>query len=336
MGLAKTVFTEDPTATTYPGYQGRTGVTNYTNNTSDVLNGYVYINPALSGGITQKLNGIFSISPALSYELLAHLYNNSYTGLGGSTETIGGSVRADFSETYVLGGLNDATGEYITTKTKKWTAATIEKSWVKNIIEPSVALNATFSERFSFSANLTPNFTFINQSASFQTKSKEVLTYDDGSGTGGDASYVQTTNTASEVENTTIDTVSWNNELALGARIYLIPKKLRVNLETTVSNTLGTWKNQTRIVNGFDETETIKNWGTPNKPDDITYTPDTTVSGSQQSHSRTITSNGSLSTSYVAGITWFYDDNLSMDLKSNAGGDIWTLSNWTLQLNISY
>lgn len=334
-GVSKEVTKRDPTATAYPTYNGKAGVYYYSKETSAYAPSYLEITPSANASVKLKMGDVFSLTPYLGYGMVLRLFSNKYVDLGGGEKTVEGVAYDTYKKEYTLGTtLNTLANKFDDTRVETWNAYTDVKSYMQNQIAPALTLNADFSERFSFAAKVTPMFTLTSEASKSQMNSRTVTTYDDGAGATGVGSYVQTANTLGQVTDVKTERMSINNKLEVGAKFFMIPKKLRINLGTTVSNDLGSWQTQTTSKIGVGRTTTVKDWGAADKVDTTTYSPNSTITITEASK-QVYTSTGSITTVYETGLTWFYDDNLSMDLKS-AGGDIWNLNNWTLQLNIRY
>lgn len=214
-------------------------------------------------------------------------------------------------------------------------------------IEPDVKLVFAPSDRFSFGIRYRPQLYFGSWAQSVSGSSVRVVTYEDGDGVDGNAfattsiadpdDYVETTTVSRDATGTQSTRVRFSNYVYTGAQFYLVPARLRVNLGARVANYM---VNRTTTVY---TTDSVVTYTTQRTTDGVTAVTAQSFDTTPAPQASTQAVSGSTTVYYVGGLTFFFSENLVLDLYNTTpasvgggvtSGNIWDLQTWDLELNI--
>jgi hypothetical protein len=319
-----------------------TGTRNSTSFSADTVAGEFDLGFALSGGISLKINDIFSFSPDLGYGIEFPIYGNRYTDVGGDEAVARGAAATQYGQVFQHLGYYNAPNPQdsgpITEKTDQWNVTVYELSRVEQNLAPGFKLAAEFGA-LSFALKYTPEFNFYNAGQTTKRSNKAVTTHKEGADAWN--SYTTTTTVSYEDQTVEYSGVTWDNTIAIGAQVWLKADKLRLNLGSRFTNRLGDWQTTKTTGNNRTVTTTTTEYDDENHQGTSQTTvnsPITTTSGQTFSQTAQI-----VPVQYNLGFTFFLNENINFDflMKSQEDrGENWLElllpATWALQFNIRY
>ncbi|MDR1278929.1 MAG: hypothetical protein LBK02_09265, partial [Treponema sp.] len=315
------------------------GVSDKRSITYDAARAHFDIIPALAFGITVPLDDIFSFSPELAYTPRLNIYANKYTGIGGGEETAKGTVVSRTGSQWTYAGLA-ADGRQLTTTTTYNSAAVSEISYFGQTIGAGLKLAADF-DRFALALKWSP----VLDTDSTKTTTKEssrgvVKNFSDPNPYNNSTVITETTQEDDLTENST---VIFQNRFAVGAQLWLVPEKFRLNAGGIVTSTItSTTVKTTNETGSTTKTTTSYEDG---HIDAASQAPVVATTIGTATYTQTYDSDTDFNGAYYMGCTWFFTDNVNLDfyLSNSAGGTAETNwaqllmpSTWALQINIRY
>jgi hypothetical protein len=298
---------------------------------------------AVGGGVSLKINDIFTFSPELGYDIEFPIYGNKYTTASGGEEYAKGIAYTRSGSTFTYNGYktdapNPTENGPITTRVETKTADVYELSRVDQNLAPGLKLGAEFG-RLSFAIKYTPEFTFSTFRQTITSSSRSVTTYKEGEYKW--ASFTETTTVSSADQTAEYDRVTWNNTIDIGARVWLKPDKLRLNLGSSFSNKVGDWVTAKVNVNNKTTTTTKTDYRDEAHADTTTTTVSDPIGvGSVQLFTQDA---DIVPVTYNLGFTYFFNENINFDFlmksQENKGTNWLELllpATWALQFNIRY
>jgi hypothetical protein len=224
-----------------------------------------------------------------------------------------------------------------TTTVSVWN--TEEYSSTAHAITPSAGVVVSPSERFRFGVEYSPVISFFNETTTYAGEAVErIEVQNDDDGVVEDTVSVTTVSRAGYTE--TYRSARLDNNVNTAAQFFLVPDRIRVNLGAEVFNRLVFTDVTDIVTNGATRREVREASGTlePTEDDfvlidsevddDIRATPDAR---------QTVRDIGISSVTYDAGFTYFFDDNMFLDLSmGGSGGDIWNTGTWSLEMTILF
>jgi hypothetical protein len=339
-------FSDVVTSTGYGGSYSRsdrtTGTLESASYAEDVAAGEFDLGFALTGGVSLKLNDIFTLSPELGYDIEFPIYGNKYTTASGGEETAKGVAYTRSGSTFEYLGYktdapNPAENGPRTEKIETRTADVYELSRVDQNLAPAVKLDAEFGQ-LAFAIKYTPKFTFTTFKQTAKSSYRSVTTHKEG--TYKWDSYTETVTRSYEDQTAEYDQVIWDNTIDIGAQVWLKPDKLRLNVGSSFTTRLGDWVTAKANAKA-KETETTKtDWQDENRPDTTTTTVSNLSTGSRQLFTQTAEI---VPVTYNLGFTYFFNENVNFDFLMKSQEDkganwleLLLPATWALQFNIRY
>ncbi|MFP4441869.1 MAG: hypothetical protein ACLFST_02005 [Spirochaetia bacterium] len=292
--------------------------------------------PSLNAGITTPLpfETPVTLEAGVSGELGFYTYKTPYTDLTGTAQTVSGYASDFYETTYTVNETSPDVFETTTTSTRAYQAQ--EHSYSYWSVEPEVNLIVEPSDIFRFAVGYAPNLTGWSSTSSYTGGAQSVTTYEDGDGVNGNTDgddpddYVVTRTVTRNGESSTIKNFVLEHQVSIGTQFYLVPEKLRINLGSFFTNEMINKQTMTETTSGTVEfTETTSTNGAAAVETD--YDIDTTPP--QEAQYNKIS--GSLYVDYEAGMTFYFSEDMYLDLKTY-GGYLWDLSNWSLEMTIRF
>jgi hypothetical protein len=286
------------------------------------------------------MNEVLTLTGGLGYDFELPLYRSTYMDNAGTEQTVSG--RADyFSSTTVdtaVSPTDPSLTQTTTTTTTAWQTREISRNGHR--FTPSVGVEVAPSERFRFGVSYWPRIWLNKTTSSYAGEAVEVQTVENGDGESGvDDSVTETT--VSRSGYTVVDRdFEFENRVNTGAQFFLIPERLRINLGAAVTNLMVDRKRTETVTDGVLTREVrVAEDTTEPAEEDYVVTDSEVYDGvrANPDASRSTTEVGSSSVNYDAGLTYFFDESMFLDLSMNGGGgDIWNTTTWSLEMTILF
>ncbi len=339
-------YTTD-SVTGYPAYTPTTALPGNTAAAIDNAESYRYMEaledmslirmiPSLAAGISTPLafDMPVTLEAGVGGQINLYNYTTAYDDLAGTEQTISGFASDYYEENYTAN--ETSPGVFETTAATIRAYETQEYSYLSWQIQPDVRVLVEPEERFRFGIGYKPIFSGWKSSSSSAGGAQSVTTYEDGDGVNGNTDgddpddYVQTRTVTRNGESVTYTNFTLEHQVDVGAQFYLIPEKLRINLGSNFANEMIDKGSYTKTTTGTIEyTETTSTNGEAAVETDY----DIDTAPPQQVDQDRI--DGDLDVDYDAGLTFFFSENMYLDLRM-WGGDIWNSGNWSLEMTIKF
>lgn len=304
--------------TELPTYNGVEGATDYSRTINNQIYSYNNIIGTLSvNSLYYIASNKFILEPGLDYTPNFKLYQDGGYSISSENNTYSAE---HYNNVYIKTTNTDVTSNY---------KAEISESG--HSISIPFAIKSNYDSKFNFGIKniLTYN---INTANSTSQNTSSTTTAVDST----DPSF-DNTNTTTEMngQKSNVDTVSTNifNMVNVAAQFYFTDK-LRVNLGSTVTINPYSVIDTTNSSSGYDTTTTIVE--TNDVVTSEVITPNYTLPTGNNSKSSSVKSTTTTSASYQAGLTYFFNQFMTLDLEMQGSGDIFTSSTWSLFMTIKY
>jgi hypothetical protein len=315
-------------------------LTSYSYETAMEANKYTLIEPSLFGYVTMPVNEMVTGTAGLMYTPSLSLYSAKYTDNAGAAQKVSG-----LADTYSSVDISTAVNpndftltETTTTSVDVWETEAI--SGMTNTVGLEFGIEVVPSERFRFGVMYSPTIVIGSSTSFFSGQEMQTEITDNGDGVDG---------VDDEVIRTTVDWGGYSestksfeirNRVNTAAQFFLIPERLRVNLGAQVDNTMidrvitEIVTNGTITLNEETATDTTDTAATTFVNTNYTFNADVRDDPDDE---QTVNQAGSSALMYDAGLTFFFDENMFLDLRMDAtGGDIWNTGEWSLEMTILY
>ena len=321
-----TDYVRNPLTALYVTYKGIDNAVSYSKSTADYSNERMVINPMLGFEVEMPVSfmGGSTLTAGLGYALDMPIYTgDSGTSYSYSYE----SYTTNFNGQNLQTSVTTRSGE-----------ETTEISEMTNSVMPYVEVEKDFSERLKLAIGYYPQVSFYNYSTTFTgTTTESVVT--DNVGTDTDSVVV----TTAKRNSTTTDTsrLRFSNTIAVGTQ-FKLTEKLRVNVGASATGGyLQTTTNKGSVDGVTEYHEYTYEEVTAVAADTVgvltDYDIDTT---STEPYQTEYNYDLDMSTSYNAGLTYFYDENLKIDMLVDVAGatttNIFDFATWTVEFTYSY
>jgi hypothetical protein len=328
-----------------------TALRSYTYRTYDYANTNINLSPQVAGGVeyTFPLLGQSAVAGGGFY------YDGTFTMRSGSLNDAAGaeqSVTGPFTSTYlfdrdvVLGGAGE--NQVTTTTTRGFSGYGYTGEGTHTFGVP-LSLTMEPSPLVAFGLGVTPSYTVNSSAYAYSGTTISEVVYDNGNGIAPGLDPLDTrTRTTTISTPYTVDSAenAFNLGFTTGVKVFIVPKRLRLNLGATVNARLFDRTNTTTTYTGVG-TATTEVWdyaaATPGWVPSTT-TPTITYPGTDFTETDTDAASIS-STSYDLGLTFFLNPNVMIDLAARStevlnlidttdGGGLFNLENYVIQLTI--
>lgn len=321
----ETDYIRNPLTALYTTYQGVDNAVSYRKETADRGYEIMVLNPILGFEVEMPVSflGGSTLTTGLGYDLNLPIY----TGDGGSSYSYNYEAY-----TTALDGLN-----LETVVTRRTGEEVTEISEMTNSVLPFVEVEKVFSERLKLGFGYYPVIEMYSYSTTY-TGSTTQTVVTDNIGTDTDSVVVTTVNRSSVTDET--NSISFRNTIAVGTQ-FMLTQKLRINAGATASGGWLTSSTTKGSVSGVSEYHQYTY-------EEVTDVADATADGvltgydisevTSDPDQRLSEDDLNMATSYSAGITYFYDENLKIDMLASLGGssNIFDFATWTVEFTYSY
>ncbi len=266
-----------------------------------------------------------------------------YVDVTGTEQRIGGTANT-YSSVEVTTAVNPADPtltERTTTVTNA--AETQDISGSTHYVVPDLGVVLEPSERFRAGISYVPRLTFEGNTTTYAGTAKEVVTVENGDGSSGAGDSVTETTVTRSGYTVSSSTRSLRNRVRTAAQFFLVPERLRINLGAEVDNLMVSRSTSETVTAGMTTYEVREALDSTDPAEEdfvrTDYQVDSGLTDPPQpsDHEQSRTEAGSSTVAYEAGLTFFFDDNMFLDLRMDAGGgDIWNTNQWSLEMTILF
>jgi hypothetical protein len=271
--------------------------------------------------------------PGLSWEMTLDLFNAPYNGVDGTAATVAGYATSyhtiGYTPVLTVNGLTQ------TTTADSRYFKTTETAPMTNAFSLPLQLNWKPSAGFEAAVKYTPSLYFSHNQTVVNESTRTITTVNDGTGATGLGSSVTTQNVVKAESTELTDTITFGHLFNVAGSFYLVPEKLKVNVGAVVSQSLVSQTTTTKSYTGLNtDTTTVVYSNNTASPVVTSATQD--MSANPDSTGTTTLGATSVYGDWNAGLSFFFDENLSLDmgLKTAGTGDIFNVGSWVFQFNI--
>ncbi len=317
-----------------------TDLTSYEYAEATENNSFVLLLPSVSADVEMPMNEALTLTGGLGYDFQLPLYRSTYMDNAGAEQTVSG--RADYYSSTVVNtavnGTDPSLTEVTTTTTTAWETEEISRN--QHTFTPSVGVEVMPTERFRFGVSYWPRIMLQKTTNAYAGEAVEVQTIENGDGSSGEDDSVTET-TVSRSGYTVVDRdFEFENRVNTGAQFFLIPERLRINLGAEVTNLMIDRRQSETVTDGVLTREVREADDTTEPAEEDYVVTDSEVYDGVRANpdaSRTTSEAGNSSVNYDAGLTFFFDESMFLDLSMNGGGgNIWDTTTWSLEMTILF
>lgn len=316
-----------------------TDLTSY--NFTEVLgsDSHMAIAPSVFANVEMPLNEIVTGMGGIDLGVSLPIYSARYNDAAGAEQRVSGRADSYYTQDVlrVVNLTDPGLTQQTTTTRRGWEAEDVSEFSIS--VDLSAGVEVVPNDRFRFGVKYVPMVMYTTSTSRHSGQAVETVVVDNGDGANGpgDSVTVSTINRSGFTETT--KTLNIDNRVNTAAQFFLIPERLRVNLGAQVDNSIVAKTLADTVTDGIleyivetavDTTDTAATL-TQTSYDRATEVRDTT------DDSQILTQAGSSSLTYDAGLTFFFDENMYLDLRMDAGGgDFWSTGEWSLEMTILY